>query len=86
MIKVYESNYCPYCIRAKDYLDLLGVEYESVNIQKDTEARDFFLQGGYRTVPQMFVNDKLLCEDGSDGLVRMTKEEIQNKILELSKT
>jgi|TARA_Y100000031_G_scaffold136936_1_gene161474 glutaredoxin 3 len=85
MIKVYESNYCPYCIRAKDYLDLLGVEYESVNIQKDTEARDFFLQGGYRTVPQMFVNDKLLCEDGSDGLVRMTKEEIQNKILELSK-
>jgi hypothetical protein len=34
----------------------------------------------------MFVNDKLLCEDGSDGLVRMTKEEIQNKILELSKT
>jgi|TARA_B100000929_G_scaffold188504_1_gene149259 glutaredoxin 3 len=85
MIKVYESNYCPYCIRAKDYLDLLGIEYESVNIQKDTEARDFFLQGGYRTVPQMFVNDKLLCEDGSDGLVRMTKEEIQNKILELSK-
>ena len=85
MIKVYESNYCPYCIRAKDYLDLLGIEYESVNIQKDTEARDFFLQGGYRTVPQMFVNDKLLCEDGSDGLVRMTKEEIQNKILELLK-
>ena len=85
MIKVYESNYCPYCIRAKDYLDLLGIEYESVNIQKDTEARDFFLQGGYRTVPQMFVNDKLLCEDGSDGLVRMTTEEIQNKILELSK-
>ena len=85
MIKVYESNYCPYCIRAKDYLDLLGIEYESVNIQKDTEARDFFLQGGYRTVPQMFVNDKLLCEDGSDGLVKMTKKEIQNKILELSK-
>jgi glutaredoxin 3 len=85
MIKVYGSSYCPYCSRAKDYLDLLGIEYESVNIQKDTEARDFFLQGGYRTVPQMFVNDKLLCEDGSDGLVRMTKEEIQNKILELSK-
>ncbi|HJP12507.1 MAG: glutaredoxin [Rhodospirillaceae bacterium] len=86
MIKVYESNYCPYCIRAKDYLDLLGIEYESVNIQKDAEARDFFIQGGYRTVPQMFVNDKLLCKDGSDGLVRMTKEEIQNKMLELSKT
>ena len=86
MIKVYISDYCPYCTRAKNYLDLLDIEYELVNIQQDSKARDFFLQGGYRTVPQMFVNDKLLCEDGSDGLVRMTKEEIQNKILELSKT
>ena len=86
MIKVYTSYSCPYCTRAKNYLDLLDIEYELVNIQQNSKARDFFLQRGYRTVPQMFVNDKLLCEYGSDGLVRMTKEEIQNKILELSKT
>jgi hypothetical protein len=33
----------------------------------------------------MFVGDRLLCEGGSDGLVRMTKEDIQNKVLELTK-
>ena len=86
MITVYESNYCPFCTRAKDYLDLLGIEYKSVNIQQDADARDFFIQGGYRTVPQIFFNDKLLCEGGSDGLGRMTKEEIKNKMLELSKS
>ena len=85
MIKVYTTYSCPYCTRAKNYLDWHGIEYETLNIQEDNKARDFFIRAGYRTVPQMFVGDKLLCEGGSDGLVRMTKEDIQNKVLELSK-
>ena len=85
MIKVYTTYSCPYCIRAKNYLDLHGIEYETLNIQEDNQARDFFIKTGYRTVPQMFVGDRLLCEGGSDGLVRMTKEDIQNKVLELTK-
>jgi len=51
MIKVYISDYCPYCTRAKNYLDLLGIEYELVNIQQDSKARDFFLQGGISNGP-----------------------------------
>ena len=85
MIKVYTTYSCPYCTRAKNYLDLHGIEYETLNIQENNEARDFFIKTGYRTVPQMFVGDRLLCEGGSDGLVRMTKEDIQNKVLELTK-
>ena len=77
MIKVYTTYSCPYCTRAKNYLDLHGIEYETLNIQEDSNARDFFIK--------MFVGDKLLCEGGSDGLVRMTKEDIQNKVLELTK-
>ena len=85
MIKVYTTYSCPYCTRAINYLDLHDIEYETLNIQEDNKARDFFIKTGYRTVPQIFVGDKLLCEGGSDGLVRMTKEDIQNKVLELSK-
>ncbi len=66
-------------------MDLHDIEYETLNIQEDNKARDFFIKTGYRTVPQMFVGDRLLCEGGSDGLVRMTKEDIQKKVLELSK-
>ena len=84
MIKVYTSNYCPYCTRAKNYLDSLGFEYESLNIQQDNKARDFFINGGYRTVPQLFVNDKLLCKGGADGLVKMSKEDIKNRIKQLA--
>jgi|TARA_B100000745_G_scaffold245762_1_gene167834 glutaredoxin 3 len=84
MIKVYTSHSCFYCTRAKNYLDNLGIDYQTLNIQEDIDARDFFVKSGFRTVPQIFVDDQLLCNGGSDGLVQMTKEDIQNKVIELT--
>lgn len=84
MIKVYTSHSCFYCTRAKNYLDNLDIEYETLNIQEDSQARDFFIKSGFRTVPQIFVNDTLLCSGGSDGLVQMSKEDIQDKFLEIT--
>ena len=84
MIKVYTSHSCFYCIRAKNYLDNLGIDYQTLNIQEDIDARDFFVKSGFRTVPQIFVDDQLLCKGGSDGLAQMTKEDIQNKVIELT--
>tara|TARA_B110000967_G_scaffold29366_1_gene27530 strand:- start:2698 stop:2964 length:267 start_codon:yes stop_codon:yes gene_type:complete len=84
MIKVYTSNSCFYCTRAKNYLDSLGIQYEALNIQEDKDARDFFVKSGLRSVPQIFVNDKLLCKGGSDGLVEMSKEDINKKVFEIT--
>lgn len=84
MIKVYTSHSCFYCTRAKNYLDNLDIDYETLNIQEDSTARDFFMESGFRTVPQIFVDDQLLCEGGSDGLVKMSKKDIQDKVIELS--
>ena len=84
MIKVYTSHSCFYCTRAKNYLDNLNIDYETLNIQEDNAARDFFMKSGFRTVPQIFVDDQLLCEGGSDGLVKMSKKDIQDKVIELS--
>ena len=41
MIKVYTSHSCFYCTRAKNYLDNLGIDYQTLNIQEDNDARDF---------------------------------------------
>ena len=46
MIKVYTSHSCFYCTRAKNYLDNLDIEYETLNIQEDSQARDFFIKSG----------------------------------------
>ncbi len=84
MIKVYTSHSCFYCTIAKNYLDNLDIEYETLNIQEDSDALDFFVKSGFRTVPQIFVNDTLLCQGGSDGLVQMSKRDIQDKYLEIT--
>ena len=84
MIKVYTSHSCFYCTIAKNYLANLDIEYETLNIQEDSDALDFFVKSGFRTVPQIFVNDTLLCQGGSDGLVQMSKRDIQDKYLEIT--
>jgi len=42
------------------------------------------VKSGFRTVPQIVVNDTLLCQGGSDGLVQMSKRDIQDKYLEIT--
>eukprot|EP01134_Creolimax_fragrantissima_P007718 CFRG7718T1 len=61
-VAIFTSASCPYCYKAKDLLDQLGVKYTDVAI--DTEPsqsiQDIRLQiqkmSGQRTVPQIFIN------------------------------
>jgi len=40
MVKVYSTNTCPWCVKAKNYLSSVGVAYEEFNVQEDMTARD----------------------------------------------
>ena len=40
MVKVYSTNSCPWCVKAKNYLKSVGVSFEEVNVQEDMAARD----------------------------------------------
>ena len=80
MITIYTKNVCPYCVKAKNYLNMKGIEYESKNIEEDREARDFLVDGGYRSVPQIFVGTTILVEGGANELVRLSTEEINERI------
>lgn len=66
-VEIYTTTYCPYCVRAKGLLDRKGAKYTEVNVEDD-DARASMIQrtGGARTVPQIFINDKLI--GGSDDL------------------
>lgn len=67
-VEIYYWTTCPYCIRARDLLDSKGVTYEGYDITGDEEARAKMVErtGGPRTVPQIFIDDKLI--GGSDDL------------------
>ena len=58
-IEVYSTNYCPYCVRAKDLLKRKGQEFVEIDVTDDAGLREKLVKksGGRRTVPQIFIND-----------------------------
>jgi glutaredoxin 3 len=58
-VRMYTTNVCPYCTRAKMLLEGKGVAFEEINVQNDPVTRDWLVKTtGRRTVPQIFINDE----------------------------
>lgn len=76
-VKMYTTQVCPYCQRAKALLKQRGVEQiEEIRIDLDPAQRDHMMQvTGRRTVPQIFIGqthvggcDDLIALDQRGGL------------------
>lgn len=80
MIIVYSKNNCPFCVNAKKFLENKNINYQEVNIETDSTAREFILAQGHKSVPQIYVGDRLLVSGGWQGLSQLTTEEILNRI------
>ena len=83
MIKVFSKEGCPQCDKAKAILTRHGYEYEEVRIDLDEDARNFLVNSGHRSVPQLYVDDTLLVEGGFEGLKDMTTKQIALRIREI---
>ena len=61
-VEVYTTDYCPFCFRAKALLDRKGVKYEEIDVTDDPEMRARMVEraGGRRTVPEIFINDRIV--------------------------
>lgn len=56
-VKIYRTQYCPYCNMAERLFDQLGVDYEEIDVTNDDEMRTKLVERtGMRTVPQIFIN------------------------------
>jgi glutaredoxin 3 len=66
-VKMYTTQVCPYCVRAKNLLKQRGVEQiDEVRVDLDPVARDAMMTlTGRRTVPQIFIGDTHVggCDD-----------------------
>jgi glutaredoxin 3 len=79
MITIYTRNACPFCDRAKALLESRGVEFKTINIEEHPEAREFLVDGGHRSVPQIFKGNQHI-PGGYQGLAGMSEEEFNTKI------
>jgi glutaredoxin 3 len=73
-IRVYSSQMCPYCARAKSLLKKKGVDFEEIDVTMDPVAREAMqaASGGARTVPQIFIGDTHV--GGCDELYALERE------------
>lgn len=66
-VKMYTTQVCPYCLRAKALLKQRGVaEIEEIRIDLDPAQRDQMVAiTGRRTVPQIFIGETHVggCDD-----------------------
>jgi glutaredoxin 3 len=66
-VRMYTTQVCPYCIRAKALLKQRGVEQiDEIRIDLDPAQRDAMIAAtGRRTVPQIFIGDTHVggCDD-----------------------
>ena len=67
MITVYSKDNCPFCDRAKQLLSNRGVEYTEINVSQNPEAREFLIEQGLRSVPQIYRGTTLI-QGGYQGL------------------
>ena len=66
-VKIYTTQTCPYCVRAKRLLQKKSVPYQEIDVSWDDDARLRLMQAtGRRTVPQIFIGEKHV--GGSDDL------------------
>lgn len=66
-VKMYTSNYCPFCSRAKSLLQQRGVNnLEEIVVDGQPEVRAHMTKiTGRTSVPQIFIGDTLVggCDD-----------------------
>lgn len=80
MLTVYSKNNCPFCDKAKQLLNNNSVDYKTVNIDEDQEARAWLIGQGHRSAPQIYKDGELFVEGGYQGLARLSKEQLQEKL------
>lgn len=60
-VQIYSKQNCPFCVRAKALLNNKGVKFEEIMVDSDPELFiSLKKRTGMLTVPQIFINDKLV--------------------------
>jgi glutaredoxin 3 len=79
MLTVYSKANCPFCDQAKNLLKLKNIQFEEIRVDENPEARQFIVNEGHRTVPQIYKDGALFVQGGYQGLARLTESELKER-------
>ncbi|MDO8644154.1 MAG: glutaredoxin 3 [bacterium] len=79
-VKIYTTNYCPFCQRAKAFLTEKKVPFEEVRVDADEDFDALVEKTGWKTVPQIFIGEEMI--GGFDALAALEQSgELNKKLL-----
>jgi glutaredoxin len=76
MLTIYSKENCAQCDQAKKLLEERGIKYEEVKVDIDSDARQFLLDSGHRSVPQVYKDGELFVTGGLAGLRTLSVEDL----------
>ena len=59
-VEIITGKYCGYCESAKHLLHVRGLQYKEISAH-DEEGMKIMTEHNLRSVPQIFIDDKLIC-------------------------
>ncbi|MFZ5802706.1 MAG: glutaredoxin 3 [Candidatus Omnitrophota bacterium] len=66
-VKIYTTQYCPYCRKAKDLLARKGIRFADYDLTNDEEKKEEMMEKtGWTTVPIIFIGEEFI--GGADDL------------------
>jgi len=80
MLTLYTKSVCPYCTRAKSWLQKHDIAYQEIDISKDDAARDMLREHGHKTIPQLYLGDEVFVEGGYEGLSQQDPKILKERI------
>lgn len=72
-VRVYTTSNCPYCKAAKEFLQIKGISFTEIDVDREPDAAVIMMAktGGRRTVPQVFFGRYHV--GGSDDLIELER-------------
>ena len=63
---VYNTESCPYCVRARQLLESKNISYTDIRVDEEPQLRqEMFEKTGRTSVPQIFIGNEAIggCDD-----------------------
>ena len=82
-IKIYITDYCPFCVKAKSLINKKKIKFSEINVSNDENLRQKMsdMANGARSVPQIFADNVHIGD--CDKIHKLDQEKKLDKLLGL---
>lgn len=75
MLKLYQAEWCPYCVRVRAKMTDLGITYININVPRAKPDRKELLEiSGQTGIPTLVTEDGKVIADDDDAIIAYLEE------------